>query len=82
MRTTEEIVEALRAALKGVGAVLPSLRVDPVTGASEEPFALVDLGRCNVRTAEHLTDVLRMVPSDDALLARVRTVNRERERLR
>ncbi|MFI9341349.1 hypothetical protein ACIG0D_08795 [Streptomyces sp. NPDC052773] len=82
MRTTEEIVEALRAALKGVGVVLPSLRVDPVTGASEEPFALVDLGRCNVRTAEHLTDVLRMVPSDDALLARVRTVNRERERLR
>jgi len=82
VRTTEEIVEALRAALKGVGAVLPSLRVDPVTGASEEPFALVDLGRCNVRTAEHLTDVLRMVPSDDALLARVRTVNRERERLR
>jgi hypothetical protein len=82
VRTTEEIVEALRAALKGVGVVLPSLRVDPVTGASEEPFALVDLGRCNVRTAEHLTDVLRMVPSDDALLARVRTVNRERERLR
>lgn len=82
MRTTEEIVEALRAALKGVGVVLPSLRVDPVTGAGEEPFALVDLGRCNVRTAEHLTDVLRMVPSDDALLARVRTVNRERERLR
>ncbi|MEV5338411.1 hypothetical protein AB0K93_07980 [Streptomyces sp. NPDC052676] len=82
MRTTEEIVEALRAALRGVGVVLPSLRVDPVTGASDEPFALVDLGRCNVRTAEHLTDVLRMVPQSDALLARVRTVNRERERLR
>ncbi|MEV5316995.1 hypothetical protein AB0K92_04840 [Streptomyces sp. NPDC052687] len=82
MRTTEDIVEALRAALKGVGVVLPSLRVDPVTGASDEPFALVDLGRCNVRTAEHLTDILRMVPSNDALLARVRTMNRERERLR
>ncbi|QIJ60589.1 hypothetical protein [Streptomyces sp. JB150] len=82
MRTTEDIVEALRAALKGVGVVLPSLRVDPVTGASDEPFALVDLGRCNVRTAEQLTDILRMVPSNDALLARVRTMNRERERLR
>jgi hypothetical protein len=39
--------------------VLPSLGVDPVTGASGEPFALVALGRCNVRTAERLTAVLR-----------------------
>ncbi|MFF8872613.1 hypothetical protein [Streptomyces massasporeus] len=51
MRSTEEIVQSLRDALAGVGVVLPSLGVDPVTGASDEPFALVDLGRCNVRTA-------------------------------
>ncbi|WP_369223467.1 hypothetical protein AB5J52_21245 [Streptomyces sp. R39] len=54
LRTTEEVVESLRAALKGVGVVLPSLCVDPVTGASDEPFALVELGRCNIRVAERL----------------------------
>ncbi|MCX5004619.1 hypothetical protein OHB05_18590 [Streptomyces sp. NBC_00638] len=59
VRPTEEIVEELRAALTGVGVVLPSLRVDPVTGASDEPFALVALGRCNVGTARRLTEVLR-----------------------
>ncbi|GGW61519.1 hypothetical protein ACIP4U_07840 [Streptomyces caelestis] len=77
MRSTEEIVESLRDALAGVGVVLPSLGVDPVTGASAEPFALVDLGRCNVRTAEHLTDVLRSLPVGEALRARVRQLNRE-----
>nr|WP_217237074.1 hypothetical protein [Streptomyces sp. AC555_RSS877] len=59
MRPTEEIVASLRKALVGVGIILPSLRVDPVTGASDEPFALVELGRCNVRTAERLASVLR-----------------------
>ncbi|MPY63440.1 hypothetical protein, partial [Streptomyces spongiae] len=59
MRSTEEVVKSLREALVGTGVVLPSLRVDPVTAASEEPFALVDLGRCNVRTAERLASVLR-----------------------
>ena len=59
MRSTEEVVETLREALVGVGVVLPSLTVDPVTGASDEPFALVDLGRCNTRTAERLASVLR-----------------------
>lgn len=59
LRTTEEVVESLRAALKGVGVVLPSLCVDPVTGASDEPFALVELGRCNVRVAERLASVVR-----------------------
>lgn len=59
VRPTEEVVETLREALVGVGLVLPSLCVDPVTGASDEPFALVELGRCNVRTAERLASVLR-----------------------
>ena len=59
MRSTEEVVESLREALTGVGVALPSLCVDPVTAASEELFALVDLGRCNVRTAEKLASVLR-----------------------
>ncbi|WUW87739.1 hypothetical protein OG595_18450 [Streptomyces sp. NBC_01451] len=59
--TTEEIVARLRAALEGVGVVLPSLGVDPVSGASREPFALVALGRCNVRTATRLAAVLEGV---------------------
>jgi hypothetical protein len=59
VRSTEEVVETLREALVGVGVVLPSLAVDPVTGASDEPYALVDLGRCNTRTAERLASVLR-----------------------
>ncbi|MES5821686.1 hypothetical protein [Streptomyces sp. RG80] len=58
MRSTEEVVEALREALVGAGVVLPSLCVDPVTAATGEPFALVELGRCNVRTAERLASVL------------------------
>ena len=76
-RSTEEVVEALRAALERVGVVLPSLGVDPVTGASDEPYALVELGRCNVRTAQHLTDVLRAMPTGEELRARVRRLNRE-----
>ncbi|MET9829517.1 hypothetical protein ABZ078_09430 [Streptomyces sp. NPDC006385] len=82
MRSTEEVVVSLRLALGGVGIVLPSLCVDPVTGASDEPFALVQLGRCNVRTAERLAAVLRgepvePAPTKEELLARVRKINRQ-----
>ncbi len=82
MRSTEEVVVSLRLALGSVGVVLPSLGVDPVTGAGDEPFALVRLGRCNVRTAERLAAVLRgepvePVPTKEELSARVRQVNRE-----
>ncbi|MFE2068490.1 hypothetical protein ACFXDH_39990 [Streptomyces sp. NPDC059467] len=59
MQSTEEVVESLRLALRGAGVVLPSLGVDPVTGAGDEPFALVELGRCNVRVAERLASVVR-----------------------
>ncbi|SDM68316.1 hypothetical protein SAMN04487981_102246 [Streptomyces sp. cf386] len=59
MRSTEEVVVALREALVGAGVVLPSLCVDPVTGAGDEPFPLVELGRCNVRVAEKLASVVR-----------------------
>jgi hypothetical protein len=58
-RTAEEAVERLRAALHEVGIVLPSLRIDPVTGAQGDPYALVDLGRCNLRVASQLAAVLR-----------------------
>lgn len=58
-RSADEAVEQLRAALHDVGIVLPSLRVDPVTGAQGDPYALVDLGRCNLGVASRLAAVLR-----------------------
>ncbi|MGW3420612.1 hypothetical protein [Streptomyces phaeochromogenes] len=57
--STEDAVACLRAALEGAGVALPSLGVDPVTAATGEPYALVELGRCNVRTAVRLADALR-----------------------
>lgn len=58
-RTAEEAVERLRAALRGVGVVLPSLRVDPLSVSAEDPYALVDLGRCNLGVASRLAAALR-----------------------
>lgn len=57
--TTEEAVEQLDQALRGVGIILPSLGVDPVTGASDKPFPLVQLGCCNMTVAARLAAVLR-----------------------
>ncbi|MFM9590087.1 hypothetical protein ACKI1J_13390 [Streptomyces scabiei] len=59
VRTTEEAVEQLDTALRGVGIILPSLRVDPITGASELPYPLVELGCCNLQVAADLAAVLR-----------------------
>ncbi|MGW4563502.1 hypothetical protein ACWEN3_14175 [Streptomyces sp. NPDC004561] len=61
-RTAEEAVERLRAALRGVGVVLPSLRVDPLSVSGEDPYALVDLGRCNIGVASRLAAALRRAP--------------------
>ncbi|UJV46790.1 hypothetical protein CVT30_24525 [Streptomyces sp. AMCC400023] len=57
--STEDAVAQLDQALRGVGIILPSLRVDPVTGASELPYPLVELGRCNLQVAAKLAGVLR-----------------------
>lgn len=51
-------MEKLRQGLKGVGLALPSLRVDPVSCAGNEPAPLVDLGRCTIDTALRLSAVL------------------------
>ncbi|ANP55799.1 hypothetical protein J2Z21_005540 [Streptomyces griseochromogenes] len=58
-RSAEEAVERLRAALHEAGIILPSLRIDPVTGAHGHPYALVDLGRCNLGVASRLAAALR-----------------------
>lgn len=59
LRAAEEVVSQLRAELDGTGVTLPSLRVDPVSLASESTaYPLVDLGRCNLDTALRLAAVL------------------------
>ncbi|MFE1309112.1 hypothetical protein [Streptomyces sp. NPDC058755] len=63
-RSAAEAVERLRTALHDVGIILPSLRIDPVTGAHGHPYALVDLGRCNLGVASRLAAVLRRSGGD------------------
>jgi hypothetical protein len=55
----EETVEELRSALLLAGIALPSLGLDPVSLAREEPCPLIELGRCSVETARRLAEVLR-----------------------
>ncbi|MFE0349051.1 hypothetical protein [Streptomyces griseoluteus] len=56
--TADRAVERLRAALRDVGIVLPSLRVDPVTELYGGRNTLVDLGSCNLDVAARLAAVL------------------------
>ncbi|MYR36708.1 hypothetical protein GTX14_07325 [Streptomyces sp. SID4944] len=58
VRTAEDAVVRLKEGLAGLGVTLPSLRVDPVSCAGNEPTPLVDLGRCNIDTALRLCEVL------------------------
>ena len=55
VRAAEDAVARLRAGLAGVGVKLPSLRIDPVSCAGNEPAPLVDLGRCSIETALRLS---------------------------
>ncbi|OEJ26310.1 hypothetical protein AR457_19475 [Streptomyces agglomeratus] len=59
LRAAEEVVAQLREGLGVVAVTLPSLRVDVVSLASEAPYPLVDLGRCNLDTAMRLAAVLQ-----------------------
>ncbi|MFJ8585698.1 hypothetical protein ACIRD2_13715 [Streptomyces sp. NPDC093595] len=62
LRTAEEVVARLRGELRRAGVALPSLRLDPVTAASETAgYPLVELGRCNLDTALRLAAVLHEV---------------------
>lgn len=58
VRAAEDMVAQLKKGLAGLGVTLPSLRVDPVSCAGNEPTPLVDLGRCNIETALRLCEVL------------------------
>ncbi|MBT2364783.1 hypothetical protein J7E88_05480 [Streptomyces sp. ISL-10] len=59
LRAAEEVIDQLRHGLDVVSVTLPSLRVDVVSLASEMPYPLVDLGRCNLDTALRLAAVLQ-----------------------
>lgn len=59
LRAAEEVVAQLREGLGVVAVTLPSLRVDVVSLASEAPYPLVELGRCNLDTAMRLAAVLQ-----------------------
>ncbi|WP_434591335.1 hypothetical protein [Streptomyces sp. A5-4] len=59
LRLAEEVVAQLRDGLGVVAVRLPSLRVDLMSMASEDPDPLVDLGRCNLDTAMRLAIALQ-----------------------
>ncbi|MEU1891852.1 hypothetical protein [Streptomyces pristinaespiralis] len=65
LRTAEEAVARLGDALAAVSVKLPSLGVDVVSLASEVPYPLIELGRCNVDTALRLAAVLRGPEADE-----------------
>ncbi len=58
IRKAEETRDDLNAALRALGIALPSLNVEPMAYADENPDPLIDLGRCNLRTARKLLAVL------------------------
>ncbi|MDX2623133.1 hypothetical protein ABZ516_08250 [Streptomyces sp. NPDC019826] len=45
---------------------LPSLRIDPVSCAGNEPAPLVDLGRCSIETALRLSVQLEAAAAHDS----------------
>ncbi|MDI3407362.1 hypothetical protein [Streptomyces cavernicola] len=59
LKQAEAAREELDAALTAAGVVLPSLGVDLIAYTAQRPFALVELGRCNVSTAKALAAALR-----------------------
>lgn len=58
MQAAENVTAELHSALRTVGITLPSLGVDPVSCTSSYLPPLVELGRCNLDTAQRLTYVL------------------------
>ncbi len=59
LRKAEDTRDDLSAVLRTLGIVLPSLSVEPMAYGDENPDPLIDMGRCNLRTARKLLAVLR-----------------------
>lgn len=66
VRAAEDAVARLRAGLAGIGVKLPSLRIDPVSCAGDEPAPLVDLGRCSIEMVLRLTAQLEAKAAHDS----------------
>ncbi len=66
VRAAEDAVARLRSGLARVGVKLPSLRIDPVSCAGNEPAPLVDLGRCSIETALRLSVQLEAAAAHDS----------------
>ncbi|CAM5465339.1 hypothetical protein SATRM34S_03113 [Streptomyces atroolivaceus] len=66
VRAAEDAVARLRDGLAGVGVKLPSLQIDPVSCAGDEPTPLVDLGRCSIETALRLSAQLEAKAAHDS----------------
>lgn len=65
VRDAEETRDELSAALKGVGVVLPSLRIVPLSCTEECPRQLVDLGPCSLATARQIAAALQAACNAD-----------------
>lgn len=67
LRQARAARDALDAALRGHGLVLPSLDLDPLTaaGSGTYPGPLIDLGRVNRATALRLAEVLARASATD-----------------
>jgi hypothetical protein len=59
LREAEQVRDELSEALQAAGITLPSLGVEPVSYADEQPLPLVELGRCNLMTARQIAAALR-----------------------
>ncbi|SCK12309.1 hypothetical protein [Streptomyces sp. WMMB 322] len=60
--TSTEAVVRLQEALGGVGVTLPFLGIDLLSCSRPlDPRPLIELGRCNLETADALTEALRRV---------------------
>ena len=53
----EQVLAELRAALRSVGVILPSLRIDLASTVAGQP--LIDLGRANLDTARKLARAIQ-----------------------
>lgn len=62
VRDAEAARDGLKAALQGVGAVLPSMRIVPLSCTEESPRLLLDLGPCSVETVRKISAALESTP--------------------
>lgn len=58
-RSSFTLILTFASSLQRAGIVLPSLRVDPMAYADENPHPLISLGSCNLAMARKLAAVLR-----------------------